>query len=93
MLLFVFQAHPLYLGLPPGPLPCLLRLLLLQCDAGDPAVFAHILGLPNSPDGEEVPVWHGNPDKKRTQVVSIVNPHILSMAAMLVLYTYLYTKG
>ena len=57
--LIVFQANPLYLGLPPSPLPRLLRVLLLQRDAGGPPLSAHILGLPHSLHDQEVYVWNG----------------------------------
>lgn len=55
--LLLFQAYPLYLGLPCSTLPCLLWLLLLQCDAAGPSLSAHILGIPHSPHDQEIYDW------------------------------------
>ena len=53
----VFQADPLHLGLPRVSLPRFLRLLLLQRDAGGPALSAHILGLPHPLHDQKVYDW------------------------------------
>lgn len=53
------QDHALHRGVPPGTLPGLLRLLLLQRHDGSAAAAAHLLGLPHHPHGTQVHNWKG----------------------------------